>query len=173
MEKKMLKVGQIVNTQGIKGELRVYPLTDYKERFEELEWVYIDKYADKRFYIEKVKYKNDLVILKMKEIEDINEAEKYKNCYLLIDKLNTRKLPENTYLIADLIDMKVYSEENKFLGILKDVLQAGGNDVYEISSPDRPGKNILIPAVGEFIKKVDFNNNTIVVKLIEGMLDED
>ena len=168
---KLLKVGQIVNTHGIKGELRVYPLTDYKERFEELEWVYIESNNDNRFHIENIKYKNNLVILKIKGIDDLNQAEKFKTKYILIDRVNTRELPDDTYLIADLIGMEVYSEENELLGIIKDVIQSSGNDIYEISKHHDPDKRFLIPAVGEFIKEVNLERKIMVVKLVEGLME--
>lgn len=168
---KLLKVGQIVNTQGIKGEVRVYPLTDYKERFEELEWVYMDTDTEKKYFIEKVKYKSNLVILKFKGIDDINVAERFRDKYLTISKDNARALEEDTYLITDLIGLKVYTVEGEFIGTVKDVIQAAGNDVYEISSVNTAGKSILIPAVGEFIKNVNLENDTMTVKVIEGLIE--
>ncbi|WP_243183414.1 ribosome maturation factor RimM [Anaerosolibacter carboniphilus] len=171
MVDKLLKVGQIVNTQGIKGEVRVYPLTDYKERFEELEWVYMDADTEKKYFIEKVKYKSNLVILKFKGIDDINVAEKFRNCYLTISKKNARELEADTYFITDLIGLKVYSDEGEFIGMVKDVIQAAGNDIYEVASAKTAGKNILIPAVGEFIKEVNLDTCTITVKVIEGLIE--
>lgn len=160
-----------MNTQGIKGEVRVYPLTDYKERFEELEWVYMDTDTEKKYFIEKVKYKSNLVILKFKGIDDINVAERFRDKYLTISKDNARALEEDTYFITDLIGLKVYSDEGKFIGTVKDVIQAAGNDVYEISSANTDGKSILIPAVGEFIKNVNLENATMTVKVIEGLIE--
>ncbi|SHI81045.1 16S rRNA processing protein RimM [Geosporobacter subterraneus DSM 17957] len=168
---KLLRIGQIVNTQGIRGELRVYPLTDYKERFEEIDWVYLDEDRSKRYTIEKVRYKNELVILKLKEINDINEAEKYKTKYLTIPKGSSRTLPEDTYYIVDLIGLEVYTHENEYIGVLKDVIQAAGNDIYEITYHKNPKKTVLIPAVGEFIKEVNIKEKRITVQLIEGFLE--
>lgn len=168
---KLLRVGQIVNTQGIRGEMRIYPLTDYKERFEEIDWVYVGEDTGKKYSIEKVRYKNELVILKLKGIEDINEAEKLKTRYLTIPKEFSRILPEDTYYIMDLIGMEVYTQEGEYLGILKDVIQSAGNDIYEITYHKNPKKSILIPAVGEFIKEVNIKEKKIRVQLIEGFLE--
>ncbi len=168
---KLLKIGQIVNTQGIRGELRIYPLTDYKERFEEIDWVYMGENENAKYTIEKVRYKNELVILKLKGIDDINEAEKYKTKYLTIPKASSRSLPEDTYYIVDLIGLQVYTQENEYLGIIKDVIQSAGNDIYEITSDKNPQKSILIPAVGEFIKDVNIKEQKIIVQLIEGLLE--
>ncbi|AOT68384.1 ribosome maturation factor RimM [Geosporobacter ferrireducens] len=168
---KLLRVGQIVNTQGIRGEMRIYPLTDYKERFEEIDWVYMGEDTDKKYFIEKVRYKNELVILKLKGIDDINEAEKFKTKYLTIPKAFSRILPEDTYYIVDLIGMEVYTQEHEYLGVLKEVIQSAGNDIYEITYHKNPEKSILIPAVGEFIKEVDMKEKKITVQLIEGFLE--
>jgi 16S rRNA processing protein RimM len=168
---KLLKIGQIVNTQGIKGEVRVYPLTDYKERFEELEWVFMDTDTEKKYFIEHVKYKSSLVILKFKGIDDINVAEKFRNCYLTISKKDARELEEDTYFITDLIGLKVYSDDGEFIGTVKDVIQAAGNDTYEVAPASNSSKNILIPAVAEFIKEVNLDAGTMIVKVIEGLIE--
>ncbi|WZL74820.1 ribosome maturation factor RimM [Clostridiaceae bacterium 35-E11] len=168
---KRLKVGQIVNVQGIRGELRVYPLTDYKERFEELEWVYVENCGEEKFYIEQVRYKNELIMLKLKGINDRNTAEKYKTRYLTIDRDDARLLPEDTYFIVDLIGLKVYSDENQLLGTIKDVIQSTGQDLYEVIDVRNPQKSILIPAVDAFIKEVNIERGFIIVKLIEGLIE--
>ncbi|QXM05899.1 ribosome maturation factor RimM [Crassaminicella indica] len=167
----LLKVGQIVNVQGIRGELRVYPLTDYKERFEELEWVYMENNREDKFYIEKVRYKNNLVILKLKGIDDRNEAERLKNKFLTIDRENARVLPEDTYYIVDLIGLKVFTDKEKFIGNVKNVIQNAGQDLYEIADAENPKKTILIPAVGAFIKEVSIEKGHIIVTPIEGLIE--
>ena len=135
---KYFEVGQIVNTFGIKGFVKVKPFTDDVERFEELKKVYICK-KDKleEVEIEEVKYHKDMVLLKIKGIEDMNEAEKLKGLYLKIDRKDAKKLPEGTYFIADLIGLDVYSDENKFLGKLEDIFNSGANDVYVVKNEER------------------------------------
>ncbi len=171
MKENFLKVGQIINTHGVRGEMKVYPLTDYKERFEELEYVYLeDSIAHKKIYIDNVKYKNNIVILKVKGIESLNDAEKLKTKYIFIDRADSRKLPEDTFLVADLIGLKVYTEQNELIGTINDVIQSAGNDIYEIIDYNNPSKKILIPAVGEFIKEVDLEKG-IIVNVIEGLIE--
>lgn len=162
----MFNVGQIVNAVGIKGELKIYPLTDYKERFDELEFVYIE---GRRFDIERVRYNNELVILKLKSIDDRTTAEKYRTLYLKIDRENARKLPEGTYFIVDLIGCEVYSTEGSYIGTLTDVIQNTAQDLYEIKTKEL--KNILIPAVEEFVKEIDIEKKMIKIQLIEGLMD--
>jgi len=166
--KNMLRVGKITNTHGIRGDVKVLPLTDYMERFEELEWVYIDGYREK-FYIENIKYKPTLVILSFKGYEDINLVEKFKDKYLLIDETQRRDLPEDTYYIADIIGLDVYTVNDEYIGKVKDIIQTGSSEVYIIKSADN--KEIMIPAVKEFIPEISLEKRKIVIDPIEGMIE--
>lgn len=169
MQKNYLEVGQIVNTHGLKGFLKVVPYTDDMERFEEFKKIIIvyDK-KDIEFEIEKVKYFKGTVILKLKGVEHINEAEKYKNCFLKIRREDAKKLEENTYFIADLIGLKVYSEEDKEIGTLVEVFPTGSNDVYVVK--DSNNKQILLPAIRSVIKKVDIEAEKIIVDVNGGVM---
>ena len=164
-----LEIGQIVNTNGLKGLLKVKPLTDDITRFEELETIYIQIHSqlvEKK--IEKVRYVKNMVLLKLEGIDDINEAEKYRNLYIKINRKDIKELPENSYLIVDMLKCEVYTEENELLGKMIDVLQTGSNDVYVVKNKN--GKEILLPAIKDVVKKVDIQNKKIIVKLMEGLI---
>ena len=118
--------------------------------------------------IEEVKYHKNLVLLKIKGIDDINDTEQYKNCILKIERKDAVELPEDTYFITDLIGIEVYDEDEKLLGNLIDIFPTGSNDVYVVK--DELGKQILLPAIGEVIKKVDVANKKMIVKLIPGLV---
>lgn len=165
--KKNLRIGQIVNTHGIKGALKVVPLTDYPERFEEVEWVYIEGQSEK-FYLKKVQYQKNLVLVTFKGYEDINLVERFKGKYLLIDPSQRRELPEDTYYIADLIGLKTYTVQGEYLGEVTEVLQAGSSEVYVI---ENQGKTVMIPAVKEFIPVIDLEAGKMLVDPIEGMIE--
>lgn len=166
--KQLLEIGQIVNTYGIKGFVKVIPYTDDITRFEELETVYIDtKNTLEEHIIEDVKYSKNMVLLKFKGIDDINIVEKYRNCYLKIDRKNAVELPENTYFIVDLIGLEVYTEEGVFLGKVDDIFSTGSNDVYVVK--DELGKQLLLPAIKDVIKNIDIAKGKIIVNLIEGL----
>ncbi|AOY77337.1 ribosome maturation factor RimM [Clostridium formicaceticum] len=165
---KYLKVGKILNTHGLKGEMKIFSLTDYDERFEELEWVYIEGYEE-RFYINKVKYRPKDILLSFKDYGDINLVEKFKGRYLLIDESQKRDLPEDTYYIADIIGLAVYTLQDEYLGKVVQVLQAGSNEVYIIK--DDKGKEIMIPAVKEFMPEISLEKGKIIVRPIEGMIE--
>ena len=165
---KMLRVGKITNTHGIKGDLKVLPLTDYFERFEELEWVYIEGFKDK-FYIENIKYKPTLVILSFEGYGDINLVEKFKDRYLLIDESQRRILPEDTYYIADIIGLDVFTVKDEYIGKVVDIIQTGSSEVYVIRMNKL--KEIMIPSVKEFMPEISLEKKRITIDPIEGMIE--
>ncbi|HIU51471.1 MAG TPA: 16S rRNA processing protein RimM [Candidatus Merdicola faecigallinarum] len=164
-----LEIGQIVNTNGLKGMVKVNPFTDDMMRFEELEDLYIQYKGNlKKVKIEQVRYQKNQVLLKLEGINSIEEAENYRNCYLKIHRKDARNLEEDMYFIADLIGLEVYTNQNELLGKLDDVFSTGSNDVYVVK--DQNGKQILLPAIKEVIKQIDLKNKKITVELINGLL---
>ncbi len=164
----LLEIGQIVNYYGIKGFLKVVPYTDDITRFDDLKKVYIERNKKlQEMEIEEVRYHKNLVLLKLKGIDDINQTSEYKNCLIKIDRKDAVELPEDTYFIVDLIDMEVYTDENKLLGKIVDVFPTGSNDVYVVK--DEIGKQTLLPAIGDVIKNVDVANKKMVVHLMDGL----
>ena len=162
------EVGQIVNTFGIKGQLKVKPFTDDMERFEELKTVYICKKNElKKVEIDDVKYNKQCVLLKVKGIEDLTEAEKYKGLFLKIDRKDAKKLPKDTYFIADILGLEVYTDEGELLGKVDDIFPTGANDVYVVK--DELGKQILLPSIPEVLKEIDLEKGKVIVHLIEGL----
>lgn len=148
----LMEIGQIVNTYGIKGFVKVQPFTDNIHRFEDLRQIYLQlKKGLETFEIEEIKYHKQMVLLKLKGIDDINEAEKYRNCYLKIDRKDAVNLPEDTYFIADLLEMEVTTEEGEMLGKIADVYPTGSNDIYVVKNEQ--GKQILLPAIRASRKK--------------------
>lgn len=162
------KIGQIVKVQGLKGDMRVYPLTNYKERFEEIDWVYISDDTETKYEIEKVRYKGNVVILKIKGIDTINDAEKLIKKYLKIPRENARELEDDEYFISDLIGIKAYTVDGEYVGVLNDVLQTGANDVYLIKNDEN--KEILIPAIKKFVPELSIEDKKMIIDPIEGMM---
>ena len=169
MKQEYFEIGQIVNTFGIKGFVKVNPFTDDMERFAELKSVLVVKNKELiEMQIEEIKYQKNVVLIKFKGIEDINMAEKYKGCYIKIKRENARKLPKDTYFIADLIGMQVYDEQGNLLGKVNDIYNNKVHDIYVIK--DDLGRQILLPSTKEVIKQIDMDNDRIVVHLIEGLV---
>jgi len=168
MKQEYFEIGQIVNHFGIKGMVKVNPFTDDIMQFERLKTVLIEKNGELiDVEILEVKYAKNQVLLKLKNIESIDDAEKYRNCYIKIPRKSARKLPENTYFIADLIGLKVYSDDEKLLGNVEDIYNSGASDIYVIKSED--GKQLLLPAIKEVIKEINLEEERIIVHLIEGL----
>ena len=169
MKQQYFEIGQIVNTFGIKGVVKVNPFTDDISQFEDMKTILIDKKDSLlEMQIEEVKYSKNQVLLKLKGIETVEEAEKYRNCYLKLPREKARKLPKNTYFIADLIGLEVYTEEGNLLGKVEDIYNTGASDIYVIK--DELGKQILLPAIKDVIKQVDVEQEKIIVHLLEGLI---
>lgn len=166
----LLQVGVITTTHGVRGEVKVFPTTDDSARFKELKKVLLDTgKGTLELEIAGVKFFKNLVILKFKGIDDINEMEKYKKCGLYVAREDAVALDENEYFIADLIGLKVWSDEDEELGELTDVLQTGANDVYVVRQED--GEELLLPAIRECVKEVDLKKGKILVHLLKGLRD--
>lgn len=164
-----LEIGQVVNTNGLKGFLKIKPLTDDITRFEDLETVYIQKAKELiEFKIQEVKYVKNMILLKLEGINDISEAEKYKNFYIKINRKDAVKLEKNSYFIVDIIGCEVFTDENEFLGKVVDVFQTGSNDVYTVKTKEN--KEILLPAISDVVKIIDIENKKIVIHLMDGLI---
>lgn len=164
-----LEIGQIVNTIGIKGQVKVVPFTDDITQFDTLKQIYIEKRKNlELFEIEKSNYHKNMIILKLKGIDTPEQAESLRNCYIKINRKDARKLPEGTYFIVDLIGLDVYTDEEKLLGTLEDIYNAGSSDIYVVRTSE--GKQILLPAIKDVIKKVDIENKKVIVHIIEGLI---
>lgn len=166
---KYLEIGQIVNTFGIKGMVKVKPFSDDISRFDELKEVYVKNKSGKKVYeIEEVKYHKQMVLIKFKGIDNPEDANLLRESYLLVDRENEKPLEEGTFYIVDLIGLEVYTDEGELLGTLKDIFNTGSNDIYEVK--DELGKQILLPAISEVIKDIDVENRKITVHLIKGLM---
>lgn len=166
---KYLEIGQIVNTFGIKGMVKIKPFTDDIRRFDRLEKVYIKKQNEKKEYeIEEVKYHKEMVLIKFKGIDNIDAANLLKNSYLIVDREQEEPLEEGRYYIVDMLGIDVYTEEGNLLGKLDDIYNTGSNDIYIVK--DELGKQVLLPALKEVIKQVDIENRKMVVHLIPGLI---
>ncbi len=164
-----LEIGQIVNTFGIKGMVKVKPFTDDIRRFDELKTVYVEKDGKQTEYeVEEVKYHKDMVLIKFKGIDKVEQAEMLRNSYLTVSRDSVEKLEEGRYYIVDLLGLEVYTDEQILLGTLEDIFNTGSNDIYVVK--DKQGKQILLPAIQDVIKQIDIENKKIIVHLLPGLI---
>lgn len=162
-------IGKIINTHGLRGEVKVYPLTDDANRFDLLENAYL---GDEKIQVqvEGVKYQKNLVILKFKEYSHINEIEALKDYYIYVDEAGRIALPKDHFFIYEILNSQVFNIDMNLIGTLIDVIQGSGNDVYVVKD-SKNGKEYLIPAVKQFVKKVDIEEKKIYIDPIEGMIE--
>ncbi|MBU3182426.1 ribosome maturation factor RimM [Clostridium psychrophilum] len=158
--KDFMSVGQIGKTHGIKGEVKVFSLTDSLERFKTIKDVYIDGEIRK---VEGCKLQTDKVILKIVGIDSIEQAETYRNKYLMIKREDAIKLSEGSYYVADIIGCSVFEEGGEELGKVFDVLNTPGNDVYWVKGK----KEVLIPVLKDIIVSIDIDEHKIVIKPVK------
>ena len=166
----LFRVGVISNTHGIRGEVKVYPTTDNVRRFDDLKEVILDTGKEQlNLHVTSVKYFKNMVILKFKEFDNINDIIPYKGMDLLVTRENAIPLEDGEYYIADIIGSKVITDEDKILGTLTDVLQTGANDVYVVKT--KYGKEVLLPSIEECILDRDIENKIVKVHIMKGLLD--
>ena len=142
----LLEVGKIVNTHGLRGEVKAVPWTDYPEVFEDIEYVYVKRGED-----------------------DIDEAQKYKNLIMYAPREMLGPLPEGVHYIADLIGLEVVTDDGRSVGTIEDVFNTGSNDIYDIKREGK--KNMLLPVIDEVVLDVDTDAKKVTVHMIDGLED--
>ena len=166
----LLRVGVITSTHGVRGEVKVFPTTDDMNRFKKLKTVILDTGKEhKTLNIESVKFFKNMVILKFKGFDNINDVEMWRQKDLLISRDQAVKLSPDENFIVDLIGLTVMTDEGEKLGVMKDVLQTGANDVYIVKMAD--GKEVLLPAIKDCILNVDLEKGEMLVHVLDGLLD--
>lgn len=167
---KLLRVGVITSTHGVRGEVKVFPTTDDMNRFKKLKTVILDTGKEqKTLEIEQVKFFKNMVILKFKGFDNINDVEMWRQKDLLITRDQAVKLNPDENFIVDLIGLAVMTDDGRKLGEMVDVLQTGANDVYVVKTGF--GKEVLLPAIKDCILNVDLEKGEMLVHVLDGLLD--
>lgn len=171
MAEKMFNVGKIVNTHGIRGEVKVKRITDFEERFDVGATLYV---VEKNEVIQKVEVASHRIhkgfdLLSFKGLNNINDVEPFKGAYLKITEEQLTELPEGEYYYHDIIGCEVKTVEGETLGKIKEILAPGANDVWVVKG--MKGKDILIPYIEDVVKRVDITKKEVVIDPIEGLLD--
>ena len=165
----LFRVGVIANTHGVRGEVKVFPTTQEPERFKKLKDVILDTGKEKiDLEVKSVRFFKNLVIVKFKGIDNINDIERYKRCPLLVERKDAVALEEDEYFIADMIGIQVVTEDDEPFGTLKDVMETGANDVYVIDTEEHG--EVLVPAIRECILNVDIENQKMKIHLMDGLI---
>jgi len=171
-------IGQIVNTHGNRGEVKVKPFTDDPNRFCELEHIYLvrpdqetaeDPALRRYVTLAGVRFHKGMALIAFNEVQDMNQAEALKNYYLQLPEEELKPLPEGRYYIYQLIGLDVFEGET-YYGKITEVLQPGSNDVYVVVDPVSK-REVLIPAIKDVIVDVDIAAGKMEVVLLPGLLD--
>lgn len=166
----LLEVGKIVNTHGLRGEVKVVPWTDSPEVFEDIDFVYVKKKSEyERLDVKGIKYQKNNLIVRFSQIADINMAEKYKNQVIYAERKILGELPEGMYYIADLIGLDIVTEDGEKIGTVSDVFNTGSNDIYEVKREGK--KNLLLPVIDDVVLNINVEGGKITVRMMDGLED--
>ena len=167
-----IKIAKVINTHGVRGEVKAIPLSDFPERFNSLRTVFLEKgngYTEYR--VESIRWHKNELLIKFEGIENPEQAEMLKNKYLSVKVKDTVPLPEDCFYFFEIIDLDVVDVNGVKLGTVQDILQTGANDVYVVHRDK--GKELLIPALKKVVKQVDLERGIMVVDIPRGLLDEE
>ncbi len=165
MEEEKIRLGKITSAVGLKGEVKIYPYTDYKEKFGEIDYVLVE---ENRLSIENVRYIKSMAILKLSTVGNRTEAEKYIDKEVYILRKDAPPLPEGAHYVKDLVGLAAVDENGEPIGTLEEVIINSAQDIYMIR-PEHGGSAFPVPAVEEFVKEVDMEKRLIRIRLIEGL----
>lgn len=169
MSDEFIIIGKVVSTQGNKGEVRVLPLTDSTDRFKSVASIFIrNNNIRKTLNIEKIRSKENAVILKLEEIDNIEKAKMIVGSFLEVERKNALKLPKDTYFIFEIIGLGVYDENNVFLGKVENVISTGSNDVYIVKNKNK--EELYIPATREVVKNINLEKKRITINMVDGLI---
>lgn len=168
----MIKIGKIINNFSLKGNVKIFPLTNFKEMFLKINRFYIKNNKEKFvfFYVENLKIINNIIIIKFKNIDSINDANKLKNKYIYVKKNMLPKLSDNEFYNYKIIGMDVFTKNNIYIGKIKDILEIKNKYIYIIKK-ENYRKEILIPSVSDFIIERNFKERKMVVNILPGLLN--
>ncbi len=163
-------IGKILGPYGLKGQVCVKPITDFVERFKKLKRVYIgdNPVEVEEYYVVSSFLRHENVILKFKNVNDRTTAESFSGKFIYIPEEELVSLPDGFYYVHDLIGLKVYDVNGNKIGMITDVWLLPANDVYVVESK---GKEVLIPAISDVVKKVDLEKKMVIIELMEGLID--
>ena len=160
-----IEVGKIVNTHGIRGDVKINPFMDDVEAFRKFKYLYI---KDNKVKVKGVKFVKNNPIVSLEGTDSVEQAELLRNTPVYIDEEMLPELSENEFYIKDIINLDVETKDGEYLGKITDVFKTGSNDVYEILKED--GKKFLIPAISEVVKEINIKDKKVTVEWLEGLL---
>lgn len=173
---KYYRIGRIVNTFGIRGQLKVIADTDFaEERFSSGQKLVIlkDDAFVKEVVVANAQLHKGTYLVSFEEYNNINQVEAFKGCWLVISADDQQELPEDEFYHHQIIGLKVLTTEGKHLGTIKEILQLGSNDVWVVKRPEAKKKDALIPYISQVVQQVNLEKGEVLIELMEGLIDDE
>ena len=167
MKDDLLEIGKIVNTHGIRGEVKIQPWCDEPELFDELEYLFIEV---EKYNIVRNRFHKTCQIVQLENVNSIDDAERFKNQIVYINR-DALELPEGRYYIADIEGLTVKEQNGRILGVVDEIIKTGSNDVYSLKDTFNK-KPVLIPVIEGVVLETNIDGGYIVVKLPKGLIDD-
>jgi 16S rRNA processing protein RimM len=160
-------IGEIVGPFGHRGEVKVYPLTDFPDRLLELKTLRLRNKSRQEtlWSVRRSRPHKNIVVMALEDVESMTDAEDLRGLEIVILPDERVELPKDTYFVDDLLGLRVRTDDGRDLGMIKNVLKNPANDVYDLG-------NLLIPAIKDVVVSVDIQNGVMVIHPIPGLLDE-
>jgi len=171
MDAKMFNVGEIINTHGIHGEVKVYQISDFIDRFEIGKSLYLAQ-ANKpvqEMIVSSYRLHKGFILLKFEGYNNIDDVEGFKGSYLQVTEKQLTKLPDDEYYYHEIIGCTMYTVSGNLIGIVQEIMSPGANDVFIVKNEE--DKEILIPNIKLVVKSIDVGNKKIIIDPMEGLLD--
>lgn len=166
----LLRIGVVTTTHGIRGEVKVFPTTDDNKRFTKCdEVILVTKEGNLTLHVEGVKFYKNIVIVKFREFNDINEVEKFRKCDLMVSREHALPLKEGQYYLCDVVGAKVVEEDGTRIGTVTEVIETGANNVFAIRTDE--GREVLFPVIPDCIKKVDTEKGVVTAHIMKGLME--
>lgn len=168
--KQYLEIGKINNTHGLRGEVKMLMWCDGIDYIKQLKTVYLDDKGKKPLTLVSARQQKNVAILKFAEITNIDSAEELKNRILYCNR-DDAVIDDDAHYLADIIGCAVVDvDTNEKYGKIVDVLNYGASDIYDV---ELNGKHTLIPAIDDVVVEIDTENQTVRIKPMKGLFDED
>jgi 16S rRNA processing protein RimM len=167
-ELRYLAIGQILRAHGLRGELVVRVLTEFPERFDTTEWVFLGNEQEAEAYrLESYRWHRPNILLKLTGVDDRTEAEKLKGLLVQVPIEEAMPLPEGSYYLYQLVGLEVATTAGEVLGILTNIIETGANDVYVV---EQNGRELLLPAIPDVVKSINLEEGRMIVEVMEGLI---
>lgn len=166
----LITIGKLVKPFGVKGEMKIEPMTDFPERFKELGRVYLVSPAGHEMVctVKSVRYAGETPVLLFNGYDAPEKAKALNGWFLKVPEAETVPLPEGQYYWYELIGMEVFSEDGEKLGVIADIFETGSNDVYVMK---RGKQEVYIPATKEVVRQVDRKTRQMIIHLMDGLME--